>query len=71
MEYLQPLDEILFSWKRCIDSGISTKATPTMIDMNPNNLQQILQDSKEYILIFERCIKNISDMINDDFLFLY
>ncbi|WP_024831347.1 hypothetical protein [Ruminiclostridium josui] len=71
MEYLQPFDEILFSWKKCIDSGLSTKATPTGIDMNSNYLQQILNDSKEFILIFKRCIKNIRDMINDDFLFLY
>ncbi len=71
MKYLQPYDEVLRSWKGCIESGLPVNASPPVLEMDSKNMQEILQNNQDIVSVFEKCIKNISNMLDEEYLFLY
>lgn len=70
MEVLPPEGEILLSWRRCMERGLSpTNSSPTLI-LKGEALQSRLAENRPLIGAFQSSVKRISGLVTGNSLFL-
>ncbi len=65
MKQLQPEKEILMSWRRCMDKGVSIKATEPALIVQDELLELKQKENSLLIYIFNDCSSNINVSITN------
>lgn len=71
MNRLQPIEEILASWRRCINSGLNNSATTVSTYIGQDALQIALSEGKPIISMFDEIWRELESLTeNKDLMFL-
>jgi hypothetical protein len=62
MDRLQPVEEILTSWRRCINSGLVNSAAAINTYIGEENLQTALNGSKLVINLFDEIWRELEEL---------
>lgn len=71
MQRLQLLKEVLSSWRRCMERGMSNKISLPAIYIEGKSLKSKIEANYLKILIFEECCKCIEGLICSKHSFLF
>ncbi len=68
---LQPVEEILTSWRRCINSGLINSATAASTYIGEEALQTALSEGKPLISLFDEIWRELENLtVNKNLVFL-
>ncbi len=68
---LQPVEEILTSWRRCINSGLNNSATAASTYISNDALQTALSEGKLLISLFDEIWGELENLtVNKNLVFL-
>ncbi len=71
MNRLQPVEEILNSWRRCINSGLVNSATAESTYIGEETLQTALSEAKPTISLFDEIWRELESLtVNKNLVFL-
>ncbi len=71
MNRLPPIEEILTSWRRCINSGLNNSATTVSTYIGQDALQIALSEGKPIISMFDEIWRELESLTeNKDLMFL-
>lgn len=63
MKGLQPLEEILGSWRRCMGLGVAISTTSIGTDIQEGSLQTVLNESNLLISLFDEVWEDLEGLI--------
>lgn len=66
MKGLQPLEEILDSWRRCMRLGLANSITAISTHIKEDFLQTVLNESKMLTALFDDLGKDLEDLITSN-----
>lgn len=69
MKHLYQTQEVLESWRRCIEKGVIRTATSPAICFE-KNIEAAKIKKNILVPIFEECLEKIKNYINEEYLFL-
>ena len=65
------LEEVLLSWRRCMENRLPMDAAPERIDDSHEKFAELLNKHTHLISVYDKVINRIKAHMDKEFLFLY
>ncbi|MGH2332511.1 LuxR family transcriptional regulator, partial [Thermoanaerobacter mathranii] len=64
------VNEILFSYKKCLEIGLTKSIVAPLISLEEEKLKRKLQKNKRLINLFRKCVNKVSTQFKEKYIFL-
>jgi len=63
-------NEILFSYKKCLEIGLTKSIDAPLISLEEEELKRKLQENKKFIEVFRKCVNRVRTQLKKRYIFL-
>ncbi|KKC30544.1 hypothetical protein [Caldanaerobacter subterraneus] len=63
-------DEILFSYKKCLEIGLTKSIDAPLISLEEKEMKRKLQENKKLIEVFRKCVNKVHAQLKRKYIFL-
>jgi transcriptional regulator of acetoin/glycerol metabolism len=63
-------NEILFSYKKCLEIGLTKSIVTPLISLEEDELKKRLQENKKLIEVFRKCVNRVRTQLKKRYIFL-
>ncbi|WP_234949206.1 hypothetical protein [Thermoanaerobacter uzonensis] len=63
-------NEILFSYKKCLEIGLTKSLDAPLISLEEEEMKRKLQENKKLIKVFRKCVNKVRAQLKNRYIFL-